>query len=212
MKNLVLKYCYLGFNILLIILIGVFAFMKSDNTVLATTSISKSLNTTKLPVTPVEVPKVEIPLEQPPEVVENPVQAVEEVQQQVVSTTPPASVVQSDVLETQVGTMSAYGPDCAGCSGYLANGHYAGGGNIYYEDATYGVVRIVAGDRHYKTGSIIKVSGSKLGDFNAIVLDRGGGIGFGKRFLFDLLFASEAEASQFGTSYDVVFELLRDGY
>ena len=58
----------------------------------------------------------------------------------------------------------------------------------------------------------MKVSGSKLGDFNAIVLDRGGGIGFGKRFLFDLLFASEAEASQFGTSYDVTFSLLRDGY
>ena len=60
--------------------------------------------------------------------------------------------------------------------------------------------------------SIIKVSGSKIGDFNAIVLDRGGGIGFGKRFLFDLLFTSEAEASQFGTSYDVTFDLLREGY
>ena len=28
----------------------------------------------------------------------------------------------SDVLETQVGSMSGYGPDCKGCSGYLANG------------------------------------------------------------------------------------------
>ena len=60
--------------------------------------------------------------------------------------------------------------------------------------------------------NFVKVSGSKLGDFYAIVLDRGGGIGFGKRFLFDLLFSSEGEASQFGTSYDVTFELVRDGY
>ena len=143
--------------------------------------------------TPVVEPRVEEPAPQPqPEV--------------------QLSVVETPSLDTQVGTMSAYGPDCAGCSGKLASGRYVGDGNIYYEDPTYGTVRIVAGDREYPMGSIVKVSGSKLGDFNAIVLDRGGGIGFGKRFLFDLLFASEAEAAGFGTSYNVTFDLLRSGY
>ena len=80
-----------------------------------------------------------------------------------------ASVL-NEVLETQVGVMSAYGPDCRGCSGHLG------------------------------------------GEFNAIVLDRGGAIGIGKKFMFDLLFPSEAEASKFGTSYNVSFEVLRYGY
>ena len=50
------------------------------------------------------------------------------------------------------------------------------------------------------------------GDFNAIVLDRGGDIGIGRRFLFDLLFPSESEAVAFGTSYDVTVDVLRFGY
>ena len=115
-------------------------------------------------------------------------------------------------LETQVGTMSAYGPNCVGCSGHLGGGFDASGGAYIYNDATYGNVRIVAGDPKYPYGTIIKVSNCKLGEFNAIVLDRGGAIGIGRRFMFDLLFSSEAEAAAFGTSYDVVFDILRYGY
>lgn len=114
-------------------------------------------------------------------------------------------------LEHAVGSMSSYGPDCVGCNGYLANG-FNGMSSIYYEDPTYGVVRIVAADRKYPFGTIIKVTGSKWGDFNAIVMDRGGNIGFGRRFLFDLLWASEAEAANAGTSYDTSFDVLRLGY
>ena len=122
------------------------------------------------------------------------------------------SAIGGAALETQVGTMSAYGPNCVGCSGHLGGGFDASGGNYIYNDPTYGNVRIVAGDPKYPYGTMIKVSNSKLGEFNAIVLDRGGAIGIGRRFMFDLLFASEAEAASFGTCYDVVFEVLRYGY
>lgn len=109
-----------------------------------------------------------------------------------------------------MGALSAYGPDCVGCSGYLASG-YAVSNGIYYNDATYGSVRIVAGDRSYPFGTIVKVSNTSLDPFYAIVLDRGG-IGFGKRYLFDLLFSSEREAASFGSFKNVQFEIIRTGY
>ena len=120
--------------------------------------------------------------------------------------------VMSPILETQVGTMSAYGPNCVGCSGHLGGGFDASDGSYIYNDPTYGNVRIVAGDPQYPYGTIIRISNTKAGDFNAIVLDRGGDIGIGRRFLFDLLFPSESEAAAFGTSYDVTVDVLRFGY
>ena len=117
------------------------------------------------------------------------------------------------VLETQIGKMSGYGPDCYGCSGYLASGGYVGEGKIYYNDFTYGKVRIVAADPKYKFGTIVRISNSNLSDeFLAIVLDRGGAIGLDKRCMFDLLYSSEEEANIDGISDDVVFEILRYGY
>ena len=110
--------------------------------------------------------------------------------------------------EIFTGKMSGYGPDCVGCSGYLANGHYVGDGNIYYNDSEYGQVRIVAGDKKYKFGTIVRINDSML----AIVLDRGGSIGIGKKFMFDLLYASEAEANSNGVSYNTKFEILRNGF
>ena len=118
----------------------------------------------------------------------------------------------SDVLETQVGSMSGYGPDCKGCSGYLANGLYVGDGTIYYSDAKYGSVRILAGDRSYPEGTIVRVKNSKLSEFIGIVLDRGGSIGFGKAHLFDLLYPSQVLAAKDEVSYNVTFEILRYGY
>lgn len=118
----------------------------------------------------------------------------------------------SDVLETQVGKMSGYGPDCKGCSGYLASGRYVGDGNIYYNDSKYGTIRIVAGDYSYKMGTIVRVKNSRAGNFIAIVLDRGSSIGFGKKFLFDLLYQSEKDAVKDEVSYNTTFEILRYGY
>ena len=115
------------------------------------------------------------------------------------------------VLEVQKGGLSAYGPDCSGCSGYLASGRYVGE-DIYYNDSQYGKIRIVAGDRSYKYGTIVKIKSSKIGnDIIAIVLDRGG-VGLSNRYMFDLLFESEKAALKFGSFSDVTFEILRYGY
>lgn len=110
--------------------------------------------------------------------------------------------------EVIYGRMSGYGPDCVGCSGYVASGKYVGSGNYYYYDDEYGQVRIVAGDKKYKFGTIVRINDSML----AIVLDRGGAIGIGKKFLFDLLYESEAVANKNGVSNNVKFEILRNGF
>ena len=104
----------------------------------------------------------------------------------------------SDVLK-QVGSLSGYGPDCKGCSGYLASGRYVGDGNIYYSDSTYGTVRILSGDKTYPFGTIVRVKSSSWGTFLAI-------------HLFDLLYPSNSLAYDYGVSYNTVFEILRYGY
>lgn len=119
----------------------------------------------------------------------------------------------SDVLETQVGKMSGYGPNCTGCSGYLASGKYVGDGTIYYSDSMYGTVRILAGDSSYPFGTIVRIKNSRVSsEFLGIILDRGGAIGFGKKFLFDLLYPSEQLALKDEVSYNTTFEILRFGY
>ncbi len=118
----------------------------------------------------------------------------------------------SDVLETQVGKLSGYGPDCYGCSGYLAYGDYVGDGRVYYQDREYGNVRIVAGDRKYPFGTIIRIHINGKEPFLAIVLDRGGAIGFGKKALFDLLYPNEYLANLDGVFYNTQFEVLRYGF
>lgn len=118
----------------------------------------------------------------------------------------------SNVLETQVGKLSGYGPDCYGCSGYLAYGDYVGDGRVYYQDSEYGNVRIVAGDRSYPFGTIINININGKDPFLAIVLDRGGAIGFGKKALFDLLYPNEYLANLDGVFYNTQFEILRYGF
>ena len=123
---------------------------------------------------------------------------------------------QETVLEKLVGSLAGYGPDCYGCTSFrTASGRYIGDGNIYYEDKYYGTIRIVAGDKSYPFGTIVKISGAYDGENSviyAIVLDRGGGVGKGKQFLFDLLFKTEKEAAQAGSRKNVTFEILRLGY
>jgi len=116
------------------------------------------------------------------------------------------------VLETVVGSMSGYGPDCYGCtSNKTASGYYVGEGNIYYTDQTFGNVRILSADKKYPFGTIVRISG--LDEvILAIVLDTGSAIGLDKRIQFDLLFTKESEASVFGLKKDLTFEILRYGY
>ena len=117
------------------------------------------------------------------------------------------------VLATYYGKITAYGPDCAGCGGMVAHGEYVGGGNIYYQDKTFGSVRIVAGDKSLGFGTIVRISGLNAfgGPILAIMLDTGGAIGFNKSIYFDLLYESERAASNFG-SPKATFEILRYGF
>lgn len=163
----------------------------------------------------VEEPIVETPKEpEPPtqEVVETPkevvIQGVYAPNLEVASTITP--------LATYTGKITAYGPDCYGCtSGRTASGQYVLEGNIYYNDPTFGNIRIVAADKSIPFGSIIRINGLSISEdpILAIVLDRGGMIGFaeGKHSYFDLLYKSEADASTFGRP-TATFELLRSGY
>ena len=118
-------------------------------------------------------------------------------------------------IETYHGKMTGYGPDCVGCSGITASGMNVLNGNIYYNDKTFGNIRIVAGDRSIPFGSIIRITGVNISSdpVLAIVLDRGGMIGFEewKHSYFDLLYESEGAASSFGRQ-NATFELLRRGY
>ena len=120
------------------------------------------------------------------------------------------------VLETVTGTITAFTPYCSdGCHGYVASGKYVGEGNIHYYDSTYGKVYIVAGGPEYPLGTIVRLKNVDYfggRDIYAIVLDRGGAIGKGRRALFDLLFALDSNANNFGVRYGVTCEILRLGY
>lgn len=167
-------------------------------------------------VVPITPPVVEEPKQ---EVVEKPIPEKEPVQEEVVikgEYAPNLEVINTvEVLATYHGKMTGYGPDCVGCSGITASGRNVLNGNIYYEDKTFGTIRIVAGDKSIPFGSIIKITGINISSepVLAIVLDRGGMIGFaeGKHAYFDLLYASEGDASSFGRQ-NATFELLRSGY
>ncbi len=115
-------------------------------------------------------------------------------------------------VETIRGNISAYTPYCGGgCSGYTASGRFIGN-NIFYEDKDFGTLRIVAGD--YPFGTIVRIKGLYYfnEDIYAIVLDRGGIVGRNKPVLFDLLFFSEGNASDFGVQKNIQCEILRVGY
>lgn len=115
-------------------------------------------------------------------------------------------------LYTFTGELTGYAGDCPLCTGYLAcpprtNVLEKG---IYYDDATYGRIRIVASSRNYPCGTILKFNVSKLSDepIIAIILDRGVG---GNNI--DLLTESEGYASKkVGRVRNLEFEVLREGW
>lgn len=129
-----------------------------------------------------------------------------------------------DVLETFVGSLTGYGPDCKGCGGKTSTG-YDLTENIYYEDSEFGTIRIVAADKYFPFYSIIRISNvPNMDPFIAIVLDRGGDVGWyrnsstgeimfdsQKGTLFDLAFSTESDPSILGKTNNVKFEVLRSG-
>ena len=110
------------------------------------------------------------------------------------------------------GKLTAYGPDCPGCSGNSACPPRQNfkNGNIYFEDQVYGTVRVVAADRSIPCGSIVRISGINIYSESilAIVMDRGGAVNGNH---MDLLFTSQSNLEGFVTS-NVKFELIRYGW
>ena len=112
-----------------------------------------------------------------------------------------------------MGTITAYGPDCLGCSGNSACPPRQNfkNGNIYFEDGIYGKVRIVAADRSIPCGSIVRISGINIYSepILAIVMDRGGKVNGNH---MDLLFTSNSNLEGFATSHNIKFEIIRYGW
>lgn len=198
-----MKRFYLILNsILVIIIVGlVFVIPESENAKAASGVLTKSLTTSLINTTSSERQIDDSSMD---EVVNNFTSSVYN------NVAEPKLI--TDVLETVVGTMSGYGLDCKGCSGVVGARYDARGNDLRYNDPVYGECRIVAGDKKYPYGTIVRVKNSKIGTFNAIVLDRGGDIGIGRRYMFDLLFWTEKESYDFGLSRNTTFEILRYGY
>ena len=106
-----------------------------------------------------------------------------------------------------IGKVTHYGPDCKGCSGTTSSG-YNVNNTIYYNDKTYGNIRIVAAPKQVPLYSVLKLHNYKGGTITAIVLDRGGAITGTK---FDILVSSEKEASRWGVQSNLKIEILRWG-
>ncbi len=187
---------------IIFLLIAVSVSYEVETFEVGTSSLAFNLNETSMPVyIPTEEEIVideEVLEEYVPPIIDEPV--VDEV------------VVTEPVLETLIGNLSWYGPDCYGCSGVTASGHNVITGGIYYDDLTYGSVRIVAGDSSFPLGTIVRITNASLSNdpVFAIVLDRGGAIGLDKKYMFDLLF--ESESSYNNVHGSTTFEILRYGY
>lgn len=227
MKNTIKFLLYIC-NVILIglIFMNIFTYDFEENNVeVAYVFLEKSVNSKYINYGSVSV-------DEPLGVIEVPEEKKQEEKSQVVEEVSPApnlpvikeeipikeeAPVREDVaLERLTGTLAGYGPDCYGCTSFrTASGRYIGEGNIYYEDATYGKIRILSGDYSYPFGTIVKMTNiSYYGNDSiyGVVLDRGGSIGKGKKFLFDLLFTSERDALSMGSTRNVTFEILRLGY
>lgn len=117
-------------------------------------------------------------------------------------------------IDSFVGALTGYGPDCVGCGGRVSCNSLDGirqdvrNGNIYYNDAEYGKINIVAADASIPCGTIIEIKNFIFSTepIKAIVLDRGGVIK-GKKI--DLLYSSEKETEPIGYQRNVTFDILR---
>lgn len=111
------------------------------------------------------------------------------------------------------GNMTAYGPDCKGCSGRTScpPRQNLSGGNVYFKDSDYGTVRILAADSSLPCGTIVKISNVSITNSSVygVVLDRGSAI-VGNTM--DIMYESESKAMSFGRQSNVRFEIVRWGW
>lgn len=139
-------------------------------------------------------------------------------------------VMSYEAVDTFVGTLTAYGPDCTGCrsgktsTGYrvaeVVDGMVQPAFTLTYVDKEYGEVRILAAAHaKFPKGSVIRVSNASYYDnpFIGIVIDTGYTMRKAWKngnIWMDLLFTSEEsnEVKNFGIDKTVTFEVLRYGY
>lgn len=124
-----------------------------------------------------------------------------------------------------VGKMTGYGADCIGCSGVgalacrTADGsrHTLTENGEYYNDATYGTVRIVAAALdQFPCGTIVKVDHPALGSFYAVVMDTGGSMrnAWANGLVWmDLAFKTESDPDIYATtSSNTTYSVQRWGW
>jgi len=111
------------------------------------------------------------------------------------------------------GQMTAYNPICKGCTGkvYCPPRQDVTNGNIYFDDSTYGSIRILAADYAIPCGTIVKITNVSFSNepIIGIVLDRGGAI---KGNIMDFLVTENDDMNIVGRQRNVHYEILRWGW
>lgn len=123
------------------------------------------------------------------------------------------------------GKLTGYGPDCPGCSSVgnvscitrEGKNHSLISDGIYYNDITYGEIRILAADNSkFPCGTVIKIENGVLDSFYGIVLDTGSSMRHAwsnGNVWIDLAFPSQKEALTGGaTSSNTKFNVQRWGW
>lgn len=112
-----------------------------------------------------------------------------------------------------VGEMTAYKANCKGCTGLVAcpPSQDVRNNNIWYQDKTYGKVRIVAADRNIPCGTIVEITNITFSNetITGIVLDRGGAI---KGNIMDFLVGESDDMDIVGRQKNVNYEVVRWGW
>lgn len=124
-----------------------------------------------------------------------------------------ASIYGPDMPISFIGQMTAYNPVCVGCTGkvYCSPRQDVTNGNIYFNDTTYGKVRILAADYLIPCGTIVSITNVSFSNnpIIGIVLDRGGAI---KGNIMDFLVSESDDMDVVGRQHDVKYEVLRWGW
>lgn len=111
------------------------------------------------------------------------------------------------------GQMTAYRPNCKGCTGRVScpPRQDVTNGNIWYQDEVYGKVRILAADPNIPCGTIVKITNVTFSsdEIIGIVLDRGGAI---KGNIMDFLVSETDDMDVVGRQHNVNYEVVRWGW
>lgn len=124
-----------------------------------------------------------------------------------------AAIYGPDMPISFTGQMTAYAPNCTGCTGEVAcpPRQDVRNGNIWFNDNTYGKVRILAADRNIPCGTIVKITNVDFtnDEIIGIVLDRGGAI---KGNIMDFLMSEDDDLDIVGRQRNVNYEVARWGW